>query len=169
MKSVALFWLQFGVLFLMTGMAYAQVACPPGTVPYGTGQDQSVCGPDDNQQPPEQQRIRPPPPIWVDKYGAIATDFSHSSAGASVDQPDRSSAEQAAIANCQENGGSACKIETWYSNGCATLVVANKTHVSINAATVSEATTKGMKMCVDGGDTKCHVYYTACSLPVRVQ
>lgn len=169
MKPISLCWLLLGLFFLTAGLACAQTACPPGMTPYGVG----VCGYDNGQQ----QTVEPPsqapplllPAIWIDQYGAIATDFAHSSAGASLNQPDRSRAEQAAIANCQENGGSACKIETWYSNGCATLVVGDKTHVSINAATLDEATHRGLKMCIDGGDSKCHVYYTACSLPVRVQ
>lgn len=169
--SVILQRLLFGLALIIAGAVHAEGGCPPGMIP-ASGTNLNSCAPipagyyNNQQQTPQQS---PPPPRWISKWGAIATDFAHDSAGASVDQPDRSSAELAAIANCQENGGSACKIETWYSDGCATMVVGDKTHVSLNAATISEATQAGMKMCARDGDTNCHVYYSACSLPVRIQ
>lgn len=169
-------FLLFGLLLLLGSVVRAEGNCPPGYYPIGAASGQGgpqgcapIPGYTNNQQQAQPQPPPPLPPRWVDQWGAIATDFAHSSAGASVNQPNRKAAKQAAIANCQSNGGSACKIETWYSNACAVMVVGDKTHISVSAATIGDATQEGMKTCAKDGDTNCHVYYSACSMPVRIQ
>ncbi len=126
-----------------------------------------MCGPDDSQQQPTQRQSRPNP-IWVDKFGAIATDIPHDTGGASVNEADRSSAEQAAIANCKSNGGVTCTIEIWYVNQCVALVGGDTGHNAKAGLTIDLATQAAMKVC-NASDTHCQVTYTACSPPVRVQ
>jgi len=167
MTSTTLRWFLLGMLILLTDVIHAQAACPPGMIPYGTGSDISTCGPDNSQQQSVQQQ--PPPPRWKDQWGAIATDFAHSSAGASVNQASREAAEQAAIANCQSNGGSTCKVELWYTNQCAAMAVSDTGHNAKAGATSDAASQAAMKVCSEAGDTNCRVYYSACSLPQRIQ
>lgn len=170
MRSNFLYWV-LGIFALTTGMAHAQAACPSGTIPYGTGQDQSFCGPDNSQQQSTQQlpqAAKPLPPIWVDKYGAIATDLVRKSGGVSANAPSRSSAEQAAIATCHANGGMICKVEISYGDGCVALVGGDTGHNAKSGLTIDLATQAAMKVC-KAADTHCQVTYTACSLPVRVQ
>lgn len=171
MTSLTLRWLLIGLLLLVAGVAHAEGECPPGmfpTNPPGT-QGPVGCAPIPGYNNQQQTRQQPPPSQWISRWGAIATDFAHSAAGASVDQPSKDSAERSAIANCQSNGGVECKIETWYSNGCAVMLVGTNHHVSVNAATTLEAVQDGMKICKKDGVTDCHIYYSACSPPVRIQ
>lgn len=162
--------LLFGLLILITGFARAEGGCPPGFQPTGmapTPQTPVACRPISGYDQQQNQQ-RPPPPRWVSKWGAIATDFAHSSAGASIDQPDRGSAEKAAIANCQSNGGSACKVELWYTNECAAMAVGETGHNAKAGLTADLASQAAMKVCNEA-DSHCFVYYTGCSLPVQVQ
>lgn len=175
MKSTSIRGLLMGLSLLFAEMVHAQAACPPGMTPYGTGQDQSVCGPDNSQQQPAQRQSRPQPqalqPIWIDKYGAIATDLTHgrNGAGASVNESNRNEAEKAAITNCQDNGGtSACHVEIWYVNQCVALVGGATSHNAEAGLTIDLATQAAMKVC-NAADTHCQVTYTACSPPVRIQ
>jgi hypothetical protein len=47
--------------------------------------------------------------------------------------------------------------------------VGDKFFNASSAATIEEATQSGMKVCTANGNANCHVYYSACSLPVRIQ
>lgn len=173
MKLISVIWLLMGFSLLFTAVVHAQAACPPGTIPYGTGQDQSVCGPDNSQQQPTQQQLQPPPhplpPVWVDRWGAITTDAAHHSSGASLNQSSKVVAEQEAIADCQKNGGVQCKIEITYHNQCVALVGGDTGYNTTSASSIGQAVQIGMASCTSAHDTNCHAYYTACSLPVRVQ
>lgn len=161
MKSKAWLWF-IALLLLSTGMLHAQTACPPGMIPYGAG----VCGYDDNQQQPMQEQLQQSP-HWLDQWGAIATDFSHGSAGAAVNRPSRSNAEHAALAECQLNGGSTCKIEIWYVNQCVALVIGDKIHNTRAGITLDDAIQAGIKKCSEE-DIHCHAYYSSCSLPRQI-
>ena len=155
-------------LLLVATTVHAQAACPPGTISYGTANDPSACGPD-NTQPQRQPQIpQPPPQIWVDHYGAIATDPIKSALGVAVDQPSQSQAEQAAIADCQNKGGTACHNDIWYVNQCVAMVVGKTGYNTKAGATINDAVQAAMKVC-DAATSNCHAYYTACSLPQRIQ
>jgi hypothetical protein len=74
-----------------------------------------------------------------------------------------------ALADCQAKKGSPnCKVELWYTNGCAAMVVGDKGHNAKAGATPDEAIQAAMKVC-SSEDAHCFVYYSACSLPVRIQ
>jgi hypothetical protein len=168
MTSTTLRWLLTLLLFLIAGMAHAQTACPPGMTPYGVG----VCGYDNSQQQPAQQaqpQLPPPPPQWATRWGAIATDAKHGALGAVTDLPSQIEAADAAIAACQSKGGSDCKIQITYDNECAAMVVGDRVFDVTADTTVDKAVQAGMNSCSAANDHTCHVYYSACSLPVRIQ
>lgn len=144
----------------------SQAACPPGTIPYGTGTGVNMCGPDNTQpQQPTQPDFQPPPPRWVSRWGAIATDIPHSAAGAAVDEKDEQAAIDGALKNCRSNGGVACKVEISYSNGCAALVLGRDGHKTKAGSAIAEEKARAMNVC-NAADKGCSVYSTGCSLPV---
>jgi len=49
------------------------------------------------------------------------------------------------------------------------MVVGNNGYNVGADATVDKAVQLGMKICTDAKNTNCHVYYSACSLPQRIQ
>jgi hypothetical protein len=175
MKLTISRWLLFGLLLLVAGFVHAEGECPPGMFPTNPpgAQGPVGCAPipgyNNNQQ---QKQFRPPPPQWESRWGAIATDFAHHSAGAgagsAVDKLSKSEAELAAVAECQSNGGSNCKIEVAYDNECAAMVVGDEIHSATADTTIEKAIQSSMKTC-RGADINCHVYYSACSLPIRIQ
>ena len=105
---------------------------------------------------------------WTDHYGAIATDEPRGAMGAATDMPSKISAENAAISDCKAKGGMNCTMQIWYINQCVALVVGGRIFNVNPGATVAQATEKGMQMCKPAAND-CHVYYSACSLPVRIQ
>lgn len=164
-------FLLLGLLLLTGGKVNAQTACPPGMTPYGTG----VCGYDNSQQQeppaPQQEPLRQSPPQqWEDRWGAIATYEPGGVLGAATDMQSESEAKQSAMADCQaKGGGSNCELQISYRNGCAVLLVGDKFFNAASAESVEKATQSGMKVCTANGNTNCHIYYTACSLPIRIQ
>lgn len=73
------------------------------------------------------------------------------------------------MADCQAKGGAPCKLEIAYDNECAALVVGNNGYNVGADTTLGKVTQATMKICTDAKNKNCHVYYTACSLPVQVQ
>jgi hypothetical protein len=155
--------LRFFILFVAVAAAHAQDC---GGVNAG-----GVCVPPDVAMPGYQQQTpQPPPQKWVDHYGAMATNEPGNVLGVATDMQSESEAKQSAIVDCQaKGGGSSCASLIAYRNGCAVLLVGNKFFNASSAATIEEATQSGMKVCATNGNTNCHVYYSACSLPVRIQ
>ena len=165
-------WLWIISLLLLSGTVHAEGGCPPGQYPI-TGQGWETCNPipgyAQNQgqaataQPPQQ-----PPERWQDHWGAISTDSVKGSLGTAVNMPSQSQAEQAAFAGCQAKGGTACKQDIAYLNQCAAMVVGESGYNTKAGARVADAVQAAMKVC-SAATTHCHVYYSACSLPVRIQ
>jgi hypothetical protein len=170
MISKVLRWTLVGLLLLCTGLVHAEDGCPPGMIP-ASGTDINSCVPIPADYYSNQGSVQSsqPPQQWEDEWGAIATDFAHSSAGASVNQMNRDAAEQSAIANCQSNGGSLCKVELWYLNQCVAMAVSDTGHNAKAGATSEAADQAAMKVCLEAGDANCRIYYSACSLPQRIQ
>ncbi|RQR79216.1 DUF4189 domain-containing protein [Burkholderia sp. Bp9012] len=151
---------------LLVGRAVcAQVSCPAGQMSYG-GTDISSCGP---IPPGYQGNMAPPPPRWMHQWGAIATHDDDGSFGASVDMPSESRAVEAARENCRSKHGSTCTVQITYHDQCVSMVISAKRYNVGSAPTVEEATQSGMETCVNSGDPHCRVYYTACSMPRRIQ
>ncbi len=168
MKLILLSYLLFGLL--LSTMSHAQTACPPGMEEYGAG----VCGysqsEESAQQAPQQQfpQKQAPPTRWATRWGAVATDGPGGHLGAVTDLSSKSEAERAAIADCRAKGGLQCAVEISYDNECAAMAVGDKIHNVTADVTLDKAIQSSIKTCREA-DTNCHVYYTACSLPARIQ
>jgi hypothetical protein len=170
MKSKA--WLWLICLLLLSGKLHAEGGCPPGEYPI-TGQGWQTCNPipgyAQNQGQAAPQQPQPPPPMWATRWGAVATYEPNGSLGTSVNMTTQSSAESAALTNCESKHGSTCKIQLSYHNQCTAMSVSDKGYNVGSAATVAQAAQTSLKICRDSGDPNCRIYYTACSLPVRIQ
>lgn len=130
-----------------------------------------TCVPPDVAMPDyPQQASQSPPEIWVDHYGAIATDFSHGSVGVANNLRNENAAEQAAISACLAGGGVTCNIEITYRNQCAGLVAGNAGHNTKAGLSVEEAMKRAMNVC-EAADTNCQAFYkySGCSFPTRIQ
>jgi hypothetical protein len=175
MKSNALLLLA-SLLLLLSGMVHAEGICPPGmysTNPPGMPGPISCAPIPSYAQNPGQQAApqipQQPPERWQDHFGAIATDTHVGALGAATNLVNQDNAATTAIADCRSKGGLACKIEIVYRNECAAMIVGHPGYAIATGTIMSEAAQKGMKMCTESGNTSCHVYYSACSLPVRIQ
>lgn len=153
-------------LLCLSCVLHAQISCPPGMMPYSTAQDVSACGPipGNNQMQPQAPLTR-----WESRWGAIATDPKAGSVGVSTGMQTKEAAEQAAVFDCESKKKSLCKIALAYDNECAAMIAGN-TGYNVDAdSTIEKAVQSGMKTCVQSGDSNCHVFYSACSSPQRVQ
>ena len=154
-------------LLILSRIAYAEDGCPPGMIPEG-GPGVRSCRPIPGYNQ-DQSSASGPTIRWMSKWGAIATDTKTGGFGVSVNKNSRTEAEYAAIADCKARGGKNCQIETWYGNRCAATVMGDNTHSANNADTEADSIQLGMKVCNEAGDKNCHVYYSGCSLPQRIQ
>lgn len=171
MISKVLRWILVGQLCLAAGVVHAEGGCPQGYYPIGAqqgGQGPQSCAPIPNYSP-QQTPHQPPPPRWKENWGAIATALPAGILGASNNLPSERQAAQAALEDCRSRGGTTCKLESTYGNACAAMIVGHPGYAIASGASENEAIQSAMKMCTDGEDTNCHVYYSACSLPVRIQ
>lgn len=173
MKSTFSRLLLLCLLMLVAEFAHAEGNCPDGYYPIGASQGQQGpqgCAPipDYNQQSVEQL-----PPIrweskWESRWGAIATDATKGSLGTATNLPGKQEAERAALSNCASNGGIQCKLQLSYDNECAAMVLGDKVFNVTADATVDKAIKAGLNSCIAANDHTCRVYYSACSLPVRI-
>ena len=159
--------------FLFTGLSLlwgglAQAQCPPGMYPFQFAPNQPAsCAPipgSGNQQAPQ-----PSPPQWERRWGAIAADVPKGFVGTVTDLPSKSQAQRAALADCAAKGGSACKLQSTYDNECISMVVGSKVFNIAAGDTQNTANQSAMQTCSATGDPSCRVYYSACSLPVRIR
>ncbi|RQU80125.1 DUF4189 domain-containing protein [Burkholderia cenocepacia] len=139
--------------------AHAQVACPSGWIPYSA----TSCGPAPRAQaaPTQQASTFSLATTW----GAIATDGVKGVLGTAIGGESERGAAHTAMADCQAKGGTTCKVQLTYSNGCGAMIVGSKGFSTAGAGTKEEAIQKGMAICQTDGDTACRLYYTDCSLP----
>lgn len=106
---------------------------------------------------------------WESRWGAIATDEPHGVLGSVTNMSSRRDAEKAAMEDCKAKGGENCKLETWYSNGCAALILGDNFYNVTAGTSIAQAIEEGMKTCSAKGQTGCHVYFKACSPPAPVR
>lgn len=85
-----------------------------------------------------------------------------------TDMQSKGSAEKSVMDDCKAKGGKNCKLETWYSNGCAVLVLGDHLYNVTARTSLADATSDGIKICSANGETGCHVYFKACSSPALV-
>lgn len=165
-------WLLFALIISLGSAVHAEGECPPGmfpTNPQGT-QGPVGCAPipgyNNNQQ---QAQPQSPPAEWVSRWGAVATDGAKGSLGTSANAPSAKAAELAAMTDCLAKGGLRCKVDISYRNGCAAIAQGDGGYNVESAATVEQAAQSSMKVCSKAGRTNCQIFYTACSLPIRIQ
>ncbi|MGJ7490474.1 DUF4189 domain-containing protein [Variovorax sp. ZT4R33] len=156
-------WLLLG-MFVSFG-AYAN--CPPGSYLISNPTN-TYCLPDPNYRSP-QQALQQPVEQWERRWGAIATDGPRGAMGVVTDKRSEREASQIAMQDCRAKGGVDCKVDAAYDNQCAAVVVGDGGYNVSSRPTADQAITTGMKTCRDAGRSNCHVYYSACSLPVRIR
>jgi hypothetical protein len=169
MKPIARLLLAIALL-CSSFIAHAENGCPSGMIPY-SGTDTSSCGPIPPGYYQNNQGQRTPPIRWISKWGALATDTDtgFGSVGVAANFYSKGEAESEALSDCKARGGVNCKLQNWYSNGCVAMIM-GKTGFNVGSkSTLNETIESGMKICKDAGDSNCHVYYSACSLPERAQ
>lgn len=136
------------------------------------GQGWSGCAPINSSQPSTQgqqtQVPQQPPMLWATRWGAIATDADKAILSGITDRSSKEDAQHAALIDCQDKGGTKCKVQIAYDNQCAVMILGDKAFNVANAATIAEATKLGTQQC-NKESPNCHVYYAACSKPVRIQ
>ena len=150
---------------LVSFAAHAQ--CTPGTTMYYSPTS-AYCGPDPNYRAP-QQAPQQPVAQWERRWGAVAIDSPKAVMGVAVGKRSKREASIAAVSDCERQGGANCEIEAAYDNQCVAVITSNDSHNTPIALTVDQAIATGMKTCRDAGRTNCRVYYSACSLPVRIR
>jgi hypothetical protein len=153
----------FAALFLAGGVLHAEGNCPEGYSPIGASDGQG--GPQGCA--PISGYSQGPAAHWTNRWGAIASDFSHHSGGIAADTTSRTAAETVALADCRANGGVQCKVEIWYSNQCAALVAGDTKHISATGATIQAAVQKATNEC-NTFDINCKVDITSCSFPAQI-
>jgi hypothetical protein len=162
-------WLVLSSLLGVCGVAHAEHGCQDGFIPVNQGSGQT-CVADynlpywKNQGNAAQAQMGP---RWKTTWGAFATDGPSAALGASVGMPNKRKAEKTALAQCREKGGKNCEVDVAFYNQCAVLVTGDSVYNTSHAATVEEASRLGIAEC-EKEDVNCRVYYSDCSLPVRI-
>jgi hypothetical protein len=159
--------LTVGLWLLCASAAHAEGGfCPPGTIDHNNGRAPAiVCSPIPGYG--QQQAPQLPPQQWERRWGAIATGGA---LGVAIDKLSKQEASRTAMSDCVAKGGTNCKVEITYYNQCAVVVAAEDgSYNTPSNATLDGAIATGIKTCRDAGHSNCHVYYSACSLPVRIQ
>jgi hypothetical protein len=98
----------------------------------------------------------------------VVTDAVKGVLGATVNMESQAAAERAALAECESKGGTACKTDVTYSNGCVAMVAGDSAYKASSAPTMNEAVAAATKICT-AATTGCYLYYSDCSLPHRIQ
>jgi hypothetical protein len=168
MKS--LFALFLGTLLLLGCTAVrAEGNCPQGYYPIGGGSPGAPqgCAPIPGYNQGQQQL--PQRSQWSSQYGAIASYIPKGILGVATNRLSKQFAEQAALDDCRSKGGTDCKIETSYMNGCGAVVAGHPGYAVNTGPTEARAVQDAMSACTGSGFTNCHIIYTGCSLPKKIQ
>lgn len=164
MLRVVIFLLAL-VIIQATFSAHAEGGCPPGQYPQ-QGQGWQTCVPIPGAGQNQAPSILPE--HWLDKWQAIATDSQKGALGIAVDKATGDDAEAAAMNDCRAKGGAHCEVQISYRNGCVSMVVGDTLMNTKGARTQKEADSRALSKCGEE-DKDCHVFYSACSLPQRIQ
>ncbi|QWP75708.1 DUF4189 domain-containing protein [Lysobacter sp. K5869] len=106
-------------------------------------------------------------PVWLDRWGAVATDKSTGAFGAADTVSERDRAVKKAIKQCKKNNGMNCEIRLTYRNGCASMVSGKERGFFQGDPARDGAISIAMRRCKDK-DTDCRVVYTRCSYGVSM-
>ncbi|MGO1071103.1 DUF4189 domain-containing protein [Lysobacter sp. CA199] len=151
-------------LLITTGSAHAEGGCPQGFYPQNSPSVKS-CIPFPSTGGGTVQTG----PKWSSRWGAIAQDKTSGVVGAVANRNNKRQAKKDALAECKARGGSDCRSELEYINQCVAIIQGLTGSNFSHAETVEQAIDLGTSACKKRGDTDCHIYYKACSLPVQVR
>lgn len=173
MKPTAYFPLLLLFLLSFSITSHAEGNCPPGYYAIGaTGQPgPQGCAPIPGYNQGQESVPTQSAPRWADRWGAIAYDTAGTNVGLGVatNMSSKDLAEQVALKECRAKGGAGCEVDLAYYNQCAVVIAGDHYVQSRGAATIQEASSNGLKECRESGASGCVVYYSACSLPERIQ
>lgn len=131
-----------------------------------------TCVPPDVAMPGYQQRPQSTqalPQVWVNYWGAMVSDDSKGALGVASDKQSEAKAWQAAKQDCLAKGGLNCTKLISYENECIAMAFGEKTYSFATGKTEEDASRKANGKCVAHGNLNCRIYYSACSLPFRIQ
>lgn len=158
------------VLWCLSVGAHAEGNCPSGFYPIGN-RAVAACAPIPSAtkgQQGQQQVPSSPSPIWKDRWGAVAFDGPRGILGVATELQSEQAAQEAALNDCKAKGGIKCQSEISYVNGCTAFTIGDRGAYRGAKATLDQVVTDGMQKCKEA-DKNCETYYSACSLPVRIQ
>jgi Domain of unknown function (DUF4189) len=157
-NSVRILLILMGVTW--STLALAEGGCPEGQFPqqYGTTMGCTTMNAGGNQ---------PVAPVWANRWGAIASD-GNGVYGIVSDMTTKRKASKAAIQTCKDRGGGNCVIRLAYYNQCAAVVMTDTWSGYAGAPTLENAIEDGKKRCTGSNTGSCRVYWSGCSMPVRV-
>lgn len=147
--------------------------CPPGYYP--TGGDQAgwhACAPMDSGISNDSEDNEPEEPqtaqeVWEDRWGALAT--ANGAMGQATSKRTKEEAEREAIADCRARAGTeVCKLKTAYYNQCVALSWGSEGNVAARGPDPKEVEQRANEIC-SASYSNCKIYFSACSLPVRVR
>lgn len=155
---------------LLIGLAYMptiHAQCTTGIDTGGQCIPPNALEPQDDSNPhaqPQQPRA-----VWADRWGAIAIDNGTSSVGVSENQTSKSAASAQALQRCASQSNSEhCEVQLAYYNQCAALAWGTKFYGVSGAVDTNLAKEHALERCARGA-LDCKVFYSACSLPTRIQ
>ena len=159
------------ILLSFSQIAGAEGGCPPGMYPPNPS-NTSICYPfpDTQSNPPAQvQAPAKPQGRWETRWGAIAMSSSGVITYAGVvNFSTKQSAQKAAIARCNANGGGkSCKVGLAFYNQCGVIASGDTATVMQGGATIEIASGMGLKKC-SKDTTNCKIYYADCSPPAWI-
>lgn len=160
------------VMFLLYASAHAQ-SCPPGYYPTGGAQagwhgcapmDGGIGNESENHDQEEQYKTQE---VWEDRWGALAT--ANGAMGQATSKRTQAEAEREAMADCKARAGAQpCKLKTAYYNQCIALSWGNEGNVAARGPELKEVEQRANEIC-SASYSNCKIYYSACSLPVRLR
>lgn len=162
-------------LFIVSGSALAEGACPPGSYPIG-GQGVQGCAPIPSSGAGDAPRSVPTGK-WETRWGAVAEGRNASNpngptaTGVAVAQKSKKAATTLAVQECKNVGGADCEVRIAYYNQCVALADPTaaarasgaSTSSIVRAETMAQATKMATERCETSGQ-ECEVVYSACSL-----
>ncbi|MFC3902285.1 protein of unknown function [Acinetobacter marinus] len=114
------------------------------------------------------QQPTAPQARWADRWGAFASDGK--TYGIVADANSERKAKSNAIAECEKNGGNKCQHRFTYRSQCAAIAASERNKFFSGAPDAKEAEETAIKRCeTANGKGACWLYYSGCSLPVRIQ
>lgn len=146
------------------GQALAQ-NCPYGIPSAG---NPFCVPPPTHPNSPNYQGDIPPPPIWADRWGAIAFDKNTGIYGTSKEMANKRASEEAAIHACRQNGGEACRIHLSYYNQCGVIAWGETFATTASAGSIKEASERAIRNCNEE-TYGCGIVYSDCSMAKKVQ